>query len=70
MQLKLFVLFVLLFSINIFAQITDEELGKAFNDRYRQGLYDFSDPGAINIKVAVWGYVSRPGNILFQIILL
>ena len=60
--MKLFVLFVLLFSINIFAQITDEELGKAFNDRYRQGLYDFSDPGAINIKVAVWGYVSRPGK--------
>ena len=25
-------------------------------------MYDFSDPGAVNIKVAVWGYVSRPGK--------
>ncbi len=25
-------------------------------------MYDFSDPGAVNIKVAVWGYVARPGK--------
>jgi len=47
-------------SSNHFAQITDTELGKGSFSR--SGLYDFSDPGAINIKVAVWGYVSRPGK--------
>lgn len=49
--------------MNIFcyAQITDVELGRS-TTYSRSGLYDFSDPGAINIKVAVWGYVSRPGK--------
>ncbi len=47
-------------SSNHFAQITDTELGKGSFSR--SGLYDFSDPGTINIKVAVWGYVSRPGK--------
>lgn len=61
MRIKLFLLLLLLFSINILAQGIDEQLGRA-NERYRYGLYDFSDPGAVNIKVAVWGYVSRPGK--------
>jgi hypothetical protein len=52
--------FLLLISSSIFSQITDEELGRALNTR--AGLYDFSDPGAINIKVSVWGYVSKPGK--------
>ncbi len=47
-------------SSNHFAQITDTELGRGSFSR--SGLYDFSDPGTINIKVAVWGYVSRPGK--------
>ena len=47
-------------SSNHFAQITDMELGRGSFSR--SGLYDFSDPGTINIKVAVWGYVSRPGK--------
>lgn len=46
----------------VFPQDIDEQLGAAFDSRYRTGLYDFSDPGAINIKVSVWGYVSRPGK--------
>ena len=52
----------LLLSSNAFGQITDQELGKALSNSYRSGLYDFSDPGAVNIKVAVWGYVARPGK--------
>lgn len=47
-------------SSNHFAQITDTELGKGSFSR--SGLYDFSDPGAINIKIAVWGYISKPGK--------
>ena len=52
--------FLIMLSSNHFAQITDTELGKGSFSR--SGLYDFSDPGTINIKVAVWGYVSRPGK--------
>jgi len=52
--------FLIILSSNHFAQITDMELGRGSFSR--SGLYDFSDPGAINIKVAVWGYVSRPGK--------
>lgn len=61
MKWKLLLLLIVTLSINVLAQITDEELGAAAN-RYRAGLYDFSDPGAVNIKVAVWGYVARPGK--------
>ena len=56
-------LLLLLSSSNIFGQISDQELGKAlYGNLNKPGLYDFSDPGAVNIKVAVWGYVARPGK--------
>jgi hypothetical protein len=59
-------IFLLIFycflSPNIFSQITDQELGASVDYRYRVGLYDFSDVGAVNIKVSVWGYVARPGK--------
>lgn len=54
------ILFIII-QFSVYAQITDVELGRA-TTYSRSGLYDFSDPGAINIKVAVWGYVSRPGK--------
>ena len=59
-----FLLFLgLLISPNIFSQITDQELGARTDDyRFRAGLYDFSDVGAVNIRVSVWGYVARPGK--------
>ena len=52
------------FSSNIFSQITDYELGaKLSRTQYQQtGYYDLSDPEAVNIKVAVWGYVRYPGK--------
>ena len=61
LRLSGFLFLVLLTSISsvVNAQITDIELGKS---RENSGLFDFSDPGALNIKVAVWGYVSRPGK--------
>jgi len=61
LRLLFLISFILLISSNIFAQITDEELGRALHG---SGLYDFSDPGAINIKVSVWGYVSRAGKFI------
>lgn len=64
MKLKYILLIAinLLLSPNIFTQITDQELGASVDYRNRAGLYDFSDEGAVNIKVSVWGYVSRPGK--------
>jgi polysaccharide export outer membrane protein len=29
--------------------------------RYNGGVYDYSDPNAVNIKVQLWGYVKYPG---------
>ncbi|HVO72969.1 MAG TPA: SLBB domain-containing protein [Ignavibacteriaceae bacterium] len=48
------------------AQNTNTELGSQnFNQRYySSGYYDFSDPGSINIKIAVWGFVRYPGKYL------
>jgi polysaccharide export outer membrane protein len=48
------------------AQNTNTELGSAnFNQRYYSyGFYDYSDPGAINIKISVWGFVRYPGKYL------
>ena len=63
MKLRLLLLFsfLVIISSNSFSQITNQELGRGARIG-QEGLYDFSDPGAINIKVSVWGYVSRPGK--------
>lgn len=61
MKSILFIIGFVIFNMFTYAQITDVELGRS-TTYSRSGLYDFSDPGAINIKVAVWGYVSRPGK--------
>lgn len=52
--------FIFLFSCASFAQ-ENQILGTPLTN-VRQGLYDFSDPNAVNIKVAVWGYVPRAGK--------
>jgi hypothetical protein len=56
----------LLFSSSIYSQITDYELGSKTGIRYTQqsGYFDLSDPDAVNIKVAVWGFVRYPGKYL------
>jgi hypothetical protein len=48
---------------NLFAQ-EDIQIGKSLkeNTRYNGGLYDYSNPEGINIKVMVWGYVQFPGQ--------
>lgn len=61
-SLLMLLLIVIIIDSNLFAQITDQELGASTDYRYRAGLYDFSDQGAVNIKVSVWGYVARPGK--------
>jgi len=63
--LSLILLFVAI-SSSINAQITDYELGTKSGLRYNQqsGYFDLSDPDAVNIKVAVWGFVRYPGKYL------
>ncbi|MEO8233120.1 MAG: SLBB domain-containing protein [Ignavibacteriota bacterium] len=55
-------LFSFLFAITVFAQ-DDVQIGSNLNN-YRQtqgGLFDYSDPSGINIKLQLWGYVKYPG---------
>ncbi|NMB83433.1 MAG: hypothetical protein GYA14_16615 [Ignavibacteria bacterium] len=59
-------LLFLVLSSHLSAQITDYELGTKSGYRYNQqsGYFDLSDPDAVNIKVAVWGFVRYPGKYL------
>ena len=53
---------VLCASVLSFSQ-DDVQIGSNLNN-YRQtqgGLFDYSDPAGINIKVQLWGYVKYPG---------
>ncbi|MBI9073420.1 MAG: SLBB domain-containing protein [Melioribacteraceae bacterium] len=58
-------LFVMLFVTAMsYAQVRDVDLG-AYDTRLRNpqgGMYDYSDPEALNIRVAVWGWVKYPGK--------
>jgi hypothetical protein len=55
---------LLIAGTNLFAQ-EDVQIGNNMKDLTRMnqgGLYDYSDPSGINIKVFVWGYVKFPGQ--------
>jgi polysaccharide export outer membrane protein len=64
MKKYFFYIFLILFQTISIAQITDYELGAKLNRGYYQqtGYFDLSDPEAVNIKVAVWGFVRYPGK--------
>lgn len=53
---------VFVFVSPVFAQ-EDIQIGSDLKNRYQPqgGLFDYSDPTAINIKVQLWGYVKYPG---------
>ncbi|MEN8193410.1 MAG: SLBB domain-containing protein [Bacteroidota bacterium] len=64
---KAILVFVSLFVLSTinFAQVKDYELGAdrlSGRSNYSGGYYNYSDPTTINIKVAVWGFVSHPGR--------
>ena len=63
---KLLLAFAILFLIkaNIYAQSEGIQLGSMNTVRTiaSGGYYDYSDPQAVNIKVAVWGWVRFPGK--------
>ncbi len=56
--------FLFLLSVSSFGQSREYEIGSS-NLMQRPpngGFFDYSDPTAINIKVAVWGFVRYPGR--------
>lgn len=69
-KMKLFisvnVFLFLIFTTILHAQITDYELGtkSGYRNNQQSGYFDLSDPDAVNIKVAVWGFVRYPGKYL------
>lgn len=62
-------LFFLVFTFATFAQVKDMELGALNNLTQRQqgGYFDYSEPGELNMKVSVWGFVKYPGRYLVPI---
>ena len=55
-------LFIIAYSSISFSQ-DDVQIGSNLSN-YRQtqgGLFDYSDPSGINIKVQLWGYIKYPG---------
>ncbi len=61
-----FIILLSFTSLN-YSQIRDYELGSVYSSgKARQniygGLYDYSDPEAVNITVSVWGFVKYPGR--------
>ncbi len=64
----IFILFFLL-SLSLLAQVKDYEIGVSPLDRnYRQGgLYDYSDPSSVNMRVAVWGFMRYPGRYIVPV---
>lgn len=64
MNLK--IIFFLLLMAGLFTNINsqdDVQIGSTYSGRFTQagGLFDYSDPNTINIKVQMWGYVRFPG---------
>jgi len=52
------------FGAKSFAQNEGIQIGSNLSARQTSqgGYYDYSDPQAVNIKVAVWGWVRYPGK--------
>lgn len=61
--LLLSIFLILIAGQNIFAQ-DDIQIGTPYsqlNNQRQGGLFDYSDPASVNIKVQLWGYVKYPG---------
>ncbi|MCB0731663.1 MAG: SLBB domain-containing protein [Ignavibacteriae bacterium] len=69
MKNLIIVLLILLSSQMIFAQNENISLGAQYTGTFQRqgGLYDYSDPETINMRVSVWGFVKYPGRYLVPI---
>lgn len=63
-SVRFFLFVFILINSALLGQTRDYELGSSLYSRYNQqsGYYDLSDPGSVNIKVSVWGFVRYPGK--------
>lgn len=68
MRLRFVPILFFLLSISLFAQ-KDYEIGASpFGKDFRQGgLFDYSDPTSVNMKVAVWGFMRYPGRYIVPV---
>jgi hypothetical protein len=67
---KTFIMLILIaFPVIVSAQNNDIQMGSGFNKiGFTQGgFFDCSDPSAVNIKVAVWGFVKFPGKYIIPV---
>jgi SLBB domain len=63
LKFKSLLIAILLIILSQFSYAQQNQvLGTPELSNLREGLYDFSDPSTLNIKVSVWGYVARPGK--------
>jgi hypothetical protein len=64
----IFILFLLAAKVNTFAQDNDVQVGTVpRNPSQMFGLFDYSDPTKVNIKVSIWGYVKYPGKYIVPV---
>lgn len=55
--------FTVISQVKIYSQTEDFQIGQKNPNMNVQGaLYDYSEPGSVNKKVAVWGFVKFPGK--------
>lgn len=64
-----FIVFLLILVQSLNGQNEDIRLGAQYTGIYQRqgGLYDYSDPETINMRVSVWGFVKYPGRYLVPI---
>lgn len=64
MKKLIFLFFLLILAKSGFAQSDDLQIGSNYNKLTQPpgAFFDYSDPEAVNIKVAVWGQVRYPGK--------
>jgi polysaccharide biosynthesis/export protein len=69
MRSNLILILFLLISLSVFGQVKDYEIGTSAIDRTARqgGLYDYSDPSSVNMKVAVWGFMKYAGRYIVPV---
>ena len=69
MSPKFLLMLLLLTGLTLFSQVKDYEIGVSPIDRAARqgGLYDYSDPTSVNMKVAVWGFMRYPGRYIVPV---
>lgn len=69
MKTKIFLLLFFVIGLITFAQTKDYEIGVSAVDRQNRqgGLYDYSDPSSVNMKVAVWGFMKYAGRYIVPV---